>query len=163
MSLGVKRHDMAPGKSIMLIVVSLVQTIIWLPYLSILPWTLSVPVRDGRWIIWWCSGTFDLGTATDFFPAVMMVIAGLLAVTIGFRRRLTNRIIRIAVWLEVLAVAVLVAMDVIGAIAGVVRFMWTYSLLLVLLVAPPITTVLLLRRRRLMIQPLARSRPLAAV
>jgi hypothetical protein len=149
----VRRHDMAPRKSILLIVVSVVQTIFWLPFLFMQPWTLPTPVVfSHRWVVWF-PGAFDLGTATDFFPAVVMIAGGLLAIVIGFRRRLTHRFIDVAVWCEILAAVVFVLMYVIGTVAGV-RF-WPIQCFVILpfQVVPPLASVFFLRRRRRTIQP----------
>lgn len=106
-----------------------------------------MPILVGhRWIVR-VPGNFDLGTAIDFLPAVVMVIAGSLAIAVGFRKKLTSWFVDIVVWLDVLAVITLVAMDIIGTASGV-KFWNSYGLALTpFQFVPPIAGISLMKRR----------------
>ena|ERR1051326_499052 len=96
----------------------LLQALVWLPNLFDPPWSLPTPLIFGRWILW--SGSyFDLGRATDFFPALSMVLSGLFMSLVGFRRIFTDRSLKRAILAEGLAILVLVLMQLIGSASGV--------------------------------------------
>jgi hypothetical protein len=146
---------MATRRSIALIVLGLLQTVFWFPYVLDPPWTLPSPLQVGRWTVW-LSGTFDLGTAKDFVPAAAMVVAGVLVMTTGFRRSLTNRFVTAAIWGDTAAILGLIVMNVIATLAGVVHWASVDAWLLLTLFlwfGPPLAGIVLLWRRKQTITP----------
>jgi hypothetical protein len=99
-----------------------------------------------RWIVQF-PANFDLGIATNFLPAVVMVIAGLLAIAVGFRKRLTSWFVGIAVWLDVLAIIILIVMDIIGTATGVKFWNSYYLALTPFQFVPPIAGISLMKQR----------------
>lgn len=99
------------GKTIPLLFLGIFQAWFWLPRLNPQPWVPPAPfVFSHEWIAW-CS-RIDLGTATDFIPAVAMFLAGFLTALAGIGQREKNRFVGISILFQMLAITTVVVMDV---------------------------------------------------
>ena len=145
---------MITRRSFGLFVLALLQTVFWIPYLFEVPWTLPEATMIGRhWL--WSDVHFDLGTATDFVPAVAMVLAGACAMTVGLRRHLSSSAILWAIRADAGALFVLTGMIAVGILTGVAQWTgsgWWLLLTLLLWFAPPIASIALMKRRRRLLE-----------
>ena len=94
-----------------IILLGTIQTCYCLPHLSLPAWTPPMPfVFSHEWVAW-VGRAFDLGTVTDFVPAIGMVTAGLLTALVGVNERFCQRFIQSAICFQGLAILVLFVMD----------------------------------------------------
>jgi hypothetical protein len=140
---------MIPRRSFGLFILAMLQTLFWIPYLFNVPWTLPEATMIGRhWLL--SDFHFDLGTATDFVPAVAMVLAGTCAMNVGLRRDLSRSAILWAICADAVALFVLTGMIAVGILTGVAQWTgsgWWLVLTLLLWFAPPILSIALMKRR----------------
>lgn len=99
------------GKTIPLLFLGGFQACYWLPRLASPPRVLPTPFFFSHEWIFWCF-RIDLGTATDFIPAVVMFLAGFMTALAGTRQLGKNQFVGISILFQTLAIAITVVMDV---------------------------------------------------
>jgi hypothetical protein len=135
----------------------LAQAAYWLLY------AFGFPLEFGfaRWLVSE-KGSFDLARALDCVSAAAMAAAGLLVVAAGIPRVKRGRMLVVVRGAELVAVAVLLAMNGIGALAHVV--FWTsfdawLTLTLLIWFGPPFFAAILLNKIRRGVSQHAVNRP----
>jgi hypothetical protein len=141
---------MAKRRSFALFSLALLQSVFWTPYLFHVPWQLPEGRNiGGHWL--WSDFYFDLGTATDFVPAVGMVVAGVFGMAVGVRRHSSMFLLSVAIFADFSAVLVLIGIETVGQIIGVIRWGkiglgFVFNVLLWF--GPPVLSMMFMQRQK---------------